>query len=424
MAITWEEDPAVPLWLWVQVEERDTPSEAGLILSSAGPSKYVSGEPLDLELPGVANGANRYIIIEARESDNPGLAVLYYGISEPFVVAAGKQTVVEVPLSLTKPETQKFDATIELLIDGESPDTVGLDDARKVSLRSRSVAARTLLLANDPSFSANFTTIDLTAADCVEENIDSVTWSVCSVVDWDLTAALPPLGDGLYSVYARFTDKYGYQSQVHKDSVIVDSTAPLPLFASVSPLVAGAGDPVVLSVTFHEAVETGAGATVLTVTPSPAFGSDFEGPKRVGSSNTYLWTTAVLEAVAQDQNIYRFSIAASDSYGNAGEEQALVDTDSNPVELRIDVTPPLLAEAVPVEFNQALFGIPAGGDESSLLHFDFALLEDNPHPVSGAAGKPCEGTCPRVRLGASEVGTVLRKPALDDEASGRLGFSY
>jgi hypothetical protein len=424
LSLAWDEPPAGVLWLWVRVEERSDPTAPGLILSSAGPAEYHHGLSLQMDLPGVDNGDNRFVIVEAREDSNPGLAVLYYGISDSFSVEAGKRSIVDVPLMLQQPETQKFAATIELVVGGESPDTLGLDDARQVSVRTRSVATQNLLLANDPSFSSNLTTIDLDQAECSQEEIEGVTWDICMVTEWDLTAGLPSLGDGLYSIYARFVDRNGYESLVHKDSVFVDSTSPQLLFASLSPTFAGAGETVALSVTFHEEIEIASGGALLEVFPESAFAADFQGPERVGTSTTYLWTAQIPETASEDDNTYAFEVAVGDPYSNISDSQALTDIDGMPVELRVDGTPPTLVDGALLNFGKATFGIPKEETEPDTVRFDFVLRDGNPHQVSGEEGELCQGTCPEVRLGTKGVGSVLRAPALDDPSQDRLGFSF
>ena len=51
LALDWEEQPGEPVWIWVQVEYRESPTTAGTIHSSAPPAEYAPGEPLAFEMP-------------------------------------------------------------------------------------------------------------------------------------------------------------------------------------------------------------------------------------------------------------------------------------------------------------------------------------------------------------------------------------
>ena len=98
MSFSWDQAPEGIVHIWVRVEERSNPEEAGPILASAGPAEFEYGQPVELELGEVPNGDNRYIIAEVRGSSNPNVAVLYYGVSDPFSMKAGEHVHVDVPM--------------------------------------------------------------------------------------------------------------------------------------------------------------------------------------------------------------------------------------------------------------------------------------------------------------------------------------
>ena len=70
--LEWEQEPEGTVYIWVQVEERETPTRPGAILSSAPPVGYAHGDPFSVKLEGVDNGDNRYVVVEVREEANSG----------------------------------------------------------------------------------------------------------------------------------------------------------------------------------------------------------------------------------------------------------------------------------------------------------------------------------------------------------------
>lgn len=126
MSISWDSPPEGEVWLWVRVEERTAPTTSGKILASEGPEAYVYGDSVSLLMEGVGNGANRYIVAEVREGANPGLPILYFGVSNSFTLAAGQHTHVDVPMIMQVPEAQAMEASVELLFGGEIRGQVGV----------------------------------------------------------------------------------------------------------------------------------------------------------------------------------------------------------------------------------------------------------------------------------------------------------
>lgn len=151
-------------------------------------------------------------------------------------------------------------------------------------------------------------------------------------------------------VCGKFIDQYGYESGLHKQSVVFDSTPPGVIMATLSPPVARSGETVVLAVTFHEPVAEHAEGALLSVVPAGSGTPDFQGPQRVGISNTYVWTSAIGALEEEDQDAYHFSLVTEDALGNASDTQSLLDDGGAPLELRIDAAPPKLVGAA-VEFS-------------------------------------------------------------------------
>jgi len=187
LSLNWEEEPTESVWVWIRVEERESPETAGTILGSSGPDEYVPGEPFAASIGQVDNGENRYLVVEVREGPSSGLPVLYYGVSDPFSIFPGEHTQVNVPLKLDEPETETHEPSVELLFNGKTADAAGLAAVKDATIRTRSVAAIAVQLANDASFGANLTTVTLGDAGdvaCTIEEMAGVSWDVCEYTDW------------------------------------------------------------------------------------------------------------------------------------------------------------------------------------------------------------------------------------------------
>jgi hypothetical protein len=408
-SLAWQEPPKDTVWLWLRVEERpDGADVPGGTLSSVGPTEYTHNTPFEATLGEVPNGKNRVLVIEAREGASTALPILYFGFSEPFEMGPGIDNVVEVPLTIQKPETESHEATLKLFFNGETRTTVSPDELAAATIQTRSAAASAITLANDASFSANLTTIALGEqgeADCTTEEVDGVVWDLCEVPDWNLGAGLADLSDGQYTVYARFVDQYGYESQIYKAAVYLDSTGPILLVSSISPTVAHAGQQVVVSATFHELLATEDGAQ-LTTTPDPGSILQWEGPEQIGNTNAYIWTATVQPEENIDNSIFTLEVKAVDPLENSSTKVPLTDTDGTAHELRLDASSPQLLAPQEIQFSGTIFGIP-DEETTETFWFEFALQEANAHPLDADANGECIGTCPEVRISGKKLGKVL-----------------
>ena len=400
MSFEWDKPPEGEIYLWVRVEERADGATSGPILASAGPALFVYGEPFELTMDSVANGDDRVIVVEVREGESAGLPVLYYGLSDPFSLYPGMNVKVDVPMELQTPEADEMEASVELLFAGGDGDTVSPDDISNGTIRTRSFGAVGIVLANDASFTSNLRSLTLgdgESVTCTQEADGDATWDLCEIPSWDLLAGLPDLGDGLYSVYVKFADKNGYESQVYKDSVVLDSQAPTVLVAALTPEVAHSGETVVLSVTFHEALHTDPALALLTVSPQSETMPVFSGPLRVGDSTSYVWSADIPELDVEDEHIYTFEVDVLDSLGNQGEAQPLMDADGAPLEFGIDAVAPTVWDQYPIEFNESLFAIEGEGiHDEGIFEFNFLMAERSPHEVSAGEDGLCVGICPEV----------------------------
>jgi len=371
MSFSWDTAPAAKVWIWVRVEERTDPTVAGKFLASAGPEAYELGESVSLAMSEVTNCDNRYVVAEVREGANPGLPILYYGISEPFSLAAGKHTHVDVPMVMQVPEALSMEASVELLFGGEIRARVGLTEIVDATLSTGSVNAVSIVLANDASLSANATEValdDPDAISCSEEEEAATTWDLCTLTGWDLTAELDgELADQQYTLFVKFVDRYGYESGVYRASVVLDSQGPLVLLASLTPAVAHPGADVFLSVTFHEPLAEQDGFATLHISPLLPPGSALAGPERIGTSTAYLWTLALTQDWSGSDE-FSFTVDAEDLLGNKSPTQPLVDQEAAELRLTVDPTPPALVAGAGEGFSQTLFGLP---DAGAKLAFEF-----------------------------------------------------
>ena len=422
ISISWDSPPVGEVWIWTRVEERSTPTEAGKILASQGPQSYELGDSLALEMTGVTNGSNRCIVAEVRGGANSSLPILYYGLSESFTLEAGKQTHVDVPMALLVPEAQAIEATLELAFGEEARETASAAEIKHATISTRSVQALSILLANDASFSANAMELSLDGegVSCVQEEEDGLTWDVCQIAEWDRTAGLPAdKADQQYTLFARFVDRYGYESSVYRASVVLDSQGPLVLLSSLTPMTTHPGADVFLSVTFHEALAEGEDSAALHVSPPLPEGSAIEGPVQIGNSTAYLWTLSLADDWSGEDS-YGFAVDTIDFLGNEVKGQPLLDPDGAALSLNVDPGAPKLVQGAGEGFSAEMFGLP---DVGSNLSFQFVIAESDPHETTAAA-EGCLGICPTVRLGSAVLGTVFREPGLDDEAQGHVGFSF
>ena len=423
MSFQWEEQPTESVWIWLRVEQRVDPQvPEGIILAQAGPEEYKpGGDAFSMTLGGVEHGDNLVLVVEVREADNSGLPVRYFGLSDSFSLHAGDDKTVSVSLSLKEPEVSKHAGSVELLFSGSVATTVNATEIKSATIRTRTVGAVSMVISNDPSWTANYTAVSLTGdvMACHEEADEESTWRVCELTGWDMTAGLLSTVDGLYTVYVKFMDQPGNASAVHKAGVVLDSQPPAILIASISPEVAPAGATVVLSMTLQEALGSGAGDAVLAIAPATQDSPVFAGPQRVGISNSYFWTATIDAEHSEEGAVYDFSIGMTDAMGNRVEGVPVIDQDGNPVRLGVDAVAPRLVAPEGIGLSQALFGLSAGAADQH-LSFDFTMEDVNAPMLP----ELCDDLCPVVRLGTSIIGTVVRDLAADEPEHHRYGFHF
>ena len=405
MTFTWDPPPDGMVWIWVRVEERGDPSQAGSILASTGPDSYEFGDRLPMEMSGVPYGDNRVVVAEVRETSNPNQAIIYYGVSEQFSLVVGEDTVVDVPLVMQPPETDIHIPEVTLLFDGETPETVGPKRITNGTIMVHSSGAVSIIVANDASFDLAMTTFSIDEPEgmtCTQNEIDGVIWDECEIPDWNLLQDMGEAENGEYSAFVKLEDRYGYESKVHKASVVLDVQAPEPVVASLTPPVGRPGGEVYLGASFHEQLAEGTAGLSLIITPALPGDSDVSEAAQVADSNAYLWTISIGGDAANKDAVYKFSVDVADIYGNDAVGLKLRDENKEELALTIDPEPPVLLKPGDIKFSQKLFGFK---DVGQPLAFEFVMQEPNHHEVWNADGK-CQGICPEVRLNNKKLGTV------------------
>jgi hypothetical protein len=100
------------------------------------------------------------------------------------------------------------------------------------TIRTRSFGADEIVLANNLSFTANLRRIPLDDPSKVvcfgEADPSDATflWWVCDIPGWDLTIDADPSEGGFYSVFVKFIDENGYESEAQIASVALQGAAP------------------------------------------------------------------------------------------------------------------------------------------------------------------------------------------------------
>lgn len=326
----WEAEPTANFWVWVRVEERDDALTPGRILAGQGPVVRRPGEPVEVAFDGLSQGANRVVVVEARHSEDVILPVRWYGLSELLDLGPGPTSV---DVLLRRPGAEVHPPSVQLLVQGEFRNVVSPQQAGDMTVRVRSSGAAALRLANDPSAMVSVTTASLAELGCTSDvDADGVTWDVCDIPGWDLRAGLGDPGDGLHTVYVWLIDAAGYASLVVQTSVLVDSTPPLVLAASVSPNPAADGDQVTVSLNVNEPIDEAASflsATSQGDQPAPVF----LGPERLGSAPTYRWVADLTHE--HDGATVDFAVTLTDHVGNVSGKTPLTMGDGSPLVLEV-----------------------------------------------------------------------------------------
>ncbi len=342
VSFTWEAAPPVGQVFWVSysVEERERAEVPGNVKASAVVGELTVGEwPWMPERPiTLAHGENLRLIVELRRGPGAEQRVIYYGVSEPFTLDPGEDIRVDVAVELRRPTTDPpdeseappNDVTLEFENGATRP---GLDDAMKASvILVAEVTALRAEIANDPSFA---TSREVVLADSCPVTVAGT--YRCRVEGWDLTAGQTAEA-GVYSVYARFFDAYGYPSAVRIDQAAIDLAAPQVLSASVVPETVAPGGTVVVSVTTDEEIIE---PTLTAIGTGASWMGEPELLVKEGKS--WVWRIDVTND-AETSTVAQFELEYEDLVGNVAETTELRDLgDTDATSVLIDGVAPKLS---------------------------------------------------------------------------------
>ncbi len=215
----WRDDPpeqtdslGVHVWL-----ERD-----GLQVAESAILNFSTGMALDLN--DVPNGSNLVAIAEILESTNVDAHILYFGRSESFTLKAGKKLKVSVALHLTMTPYV-----------GEENDSVWIVQQYSGTYIPRNYTNITtvglsihppeycedpcrLLVSNRSDFSV------LSNSQPILSELEPV-GDRYILPEWDLNLGSSDL-DGTRTVYVKFVNAYGYESNIVTGQIVVDRVVP------------------------------------------------------------------------------------------------------------------------------------------------------------------------------------------------------
>ena len=318
----WEDPPpeeTSTLGVWGKVERE------GLQLAESSVLAYTDGVTLDFS--DVPNSSGLMIIVDIKETVNKSSRTLYYGRSDTFELKAGKHIDVPVSLSLVSTPLSAEGAVsiVEELGDG-SYVTLSYTNQTKVTLALSAPAN-----CNDPctvlvSNTSEFRSIeeDPPSLDSLEKDGDRYLKS-----SWDLNLEAVDV-DGQRTVYVKFRNADGYESDVATGRVTVDRLAPV-VTGSVSPASARIGTPIQIVANVNEALLDG--YPVLYTDPPV----ELDEPQQSGLST--IWTVTVDSNRFKELD-YTFSVKVMDLAGNSTEANVTLGT------LTVDATGPVVTEAV------------------------------------------------------------------------------
>jgi hypothetical protein len=191
--------------------------------------------------------------------------------------------------------------------------------------------------------------------------------------------------------------------------------------AEITPRLAGNHDVVTLSIWLDVEAPRGPASLSLSFKGSEVTVPEFSGPFK-GEDTLYSWELTVESLYLVQWQFSEFRVTVQDSEGVAGKPQLLLDSDGEPLDLRIDLVGPILDDGDALEYSSTVFGIPTGRTaDENVLSVDFVMKEWNP-PLD--TNGQCGVSCPLVVLGESHGGVVSREPYLDDPDQWLWGFRF
>ena len=394
-----------PVYISARVEERpDGPTVPGRTLGTAEPVVYEPGVTR-LAFGDIANGSNRVVIAEVREVVSLSSQVLYYGISDAFTLAAGKNTTVDVFMELVAvPSAGAADdagsgSVVVVTANGITSVNTPLVDLELTS--DTGILARISNLISFPDDrTESYTLADL------DSEVLSDGQTRYSLTGWDLDAGLTSCETGEVcsrQVFVRFVDAQGYESATCSAEMALDLRPPSIVQAATSVTPPAANGTAIVTV-FLVADEQLATPPEPTVNGVSAFTRVYP-ESATDPGSTFIYTaTASTEDLWNDGLDYEVRATLVDLPGNEAVNLFVgsfdVDSTSPTLTVAATITPEVaLGEIVIIDFkvSEMLAGLEEdppilptvrlGGvalttgvqDESDPLHFTFtheAVLED------------------------------------------------
>ncbi|MBI5528775.1 MAG: hypothetical protein HY897_20790 [Deltaproteobacteria bacterium] len=319
------------LWVWARVDRREAGAAQGVQMAEAALTAFSPG--VQLPFSDVPYSENLVVVVEIKEGQSKTARAKYFGESDVFALEPGKHVKVTARLKLTKTP----DAPDGALTIVEATEK-GYVKTNTVTLSLDPKGATAVTAANDMGFSAG--TVAKKLGELQQKN-GRYLWS-----GWDLNAGLctaqasgvglqasgsvsTACRDGLRTVFAKFVNDAGYESEVFSAQVTLDTTPPT-VESSVSPPRAGGGMNVVVVVNSSEPLAEVPFLHVLEVDPG------FTDMVQLGNSFSYKSEYPVDENTP-DGAAYSFTVDLEDLAGNKAEGIPLDGT------VTVDRTPPAVS---------------------------------------------------------------------------------
>ena len=218
----WDDPPpddTSSLGVWGKVE-RD-----GLQLAESLVVAYTDG--VELDFSDVPNGTGLVIAVEIKEAVQLSSRTIYFGMSEPFTLEAGKHVEVEVKLSLKHTP----DIPLSEMMGGSQyfhfPDATGPEDCqdcytnqRMLDIVFKAEHASHVVISNIDNFPEDHSmTLWL-------ETLTQNTDGFYTIPAWDLDKGLSDTSDGIRTVYFKLVGSQDYYSKVESRELILDTHPP------------------------------------------------------------------------------------------------------------------------------------------------------------------------------------------------------
>lgn len=351
------------------------------LLAQTRPTRYADGVVLPFDA--VPIGAKRQVRVKLYDPASPE-QIVYYGLSEPFDMAAGEDRTVKVSLALAPaPGGSVTGSGISLVA---APDVAepNLSATTRVTLRAVTDTAKSITLSNLPLGAEGGTMQQETLADHpTDDSVDLAPGLTAYLIEsWDLDRGLPEAqacgeSDNCQrKVYARFQDENGVDSPLYDLTITVDSKPPslapgtaldLTLIPSTNnPLqqeqlqAVGIGTRIRASFYLSERVTAASvravpedGGDALDLTPLSAQASAVA----VADQSLFVFEQEYRDVTQRDADTYRIRIEATDRAGNKAtiegdaQDKLIIDTVAPDDALAPDATssapPTLIYERAP-----------------------------------------------------------------------------